>query len=129
MRKKIEQLFPKLLVEVHRTALGRSVPDNPELSESDLLLGMTPVPILQALFNVVQTATDPSPPLLVLNVYIITDSVIHPCPHGMFQGPSIPLKELLQDTFSSLKSFASIQILHQHFFIIRSTHPPFILTM
>ena len=30
--KKIEQLFPKLLVEVHRTALGGSVPDNPELS-------------------------------------------------------------------------------------------------
>ena len=43
--KKIEQLFPKLLVEVHRTALGGSVPDNPELSESDLVLGMTPVPI------------------------------------------------------------------------------------
>ena len=37
--------WAKLLVEVHRTALGGSVPDNPELSESDLLLGMTPVPI------------------------------------------------------------------------------------
>ena len=86
---------------MHRTALGGSVPDNPELPESDLVLGMTPVPILQGFFNVVQTATDPPPlSLFVLNVYIITDSVIHPCPHGMFQGPAIPLKELLQDTFS-----------------------------
>ena len=32
LEKKFEQLFPKLLVEVHRTALGGSVPDNPELS-------------------------------------------------------------------------------------------------
>ena len=113
MRKKYEQLFPKLLVEVHRTALGRSVPDNPGLSESDLVLGMTPVPILQVFFNVVQTATDPHPPLLRferLYYHWLSDP---PLPSWNVPGPcnsperAVPRHFFLTKVFCKYTKFAS----------------------
>ena len=41
--------------------------------------------------------------------------IIHHCPHGMFQGPEITLKQLFKDSFCSLKSFGIVQNLQQNF--------------